>query len=429
MKALYSQLLVTFQDLNFSDFYAKSAAVILTLLAIAFLAFIARWITTKIVKQVIHRFVANTKTEWDDFLLQRKVFHSLAHLSAALIFYYSLNFSEILEVTRLLTIFTYIYFVVIFVKVSSGVLKASNDIYLTTPYSANRSIKGYIQLLMILVYAIAIIFVIAIIVDKSPLYLLGGLSAIAAVLLIVFKDTILGLVASIQLSANKMLKPGDWIEMPKYNANGTVIDITLNTVKVQNFDKTISTIPTYALVSDSFLNWAGMEESEGRRIKRSINIDMKSVRFCDAEMLERYRHFMLIGNYVTEKQKEIREYNESRGITDDRYPNGRRLTNLGVFRKYLEAYLKDNPKINSEMTFLVRQLQPGETGLPLEIYAFSKNKEWKDYESIQADIFDHILAVIPEFDLRIFQKPSGHDIHDLSERIAGRNPYSILTKN
>lgn len=421
MKALFSQLVVTFQELDFSDFYAKFTAVIITLLAIVLLAFVAHWITTKIVKQVIHRFVVNTKTEWDDFLLRRKVFHSLAHLSSAMIFYYSLNFSEIQEVTRVLTILTYIYFVVIFVKVTSGILKASNDIYLTTPYAANRSIKGYLQLMMILVYAIAIIFVISIIVDKSPLYLLGGLSAIAAVLLLVFKDTILGFVASIQLSANKMLKPGDWIEMPKYNANGTVIDITLNTVKVQNFDKTISTVPTYALVSESFMNWAGMEESEGRRIKRSVSIDMKSVRFCDAETLERFKRFMLISNYVTDKQEEIREFNKALGIADDMYPNGRRLTNLGIFRKYLEAYLKNNPNINQEMTFLVRQLQPAETGLPLEIYVFSKNKEWADYESIQADIFDHILAVIPEFDLRIFQKPSGHDIQDLSERITGGN--------
>lgn len=407
-------MLFTFQDLNFPDFYARFAGVAITLLAIALLAFIAHWITTKIVKKVVHRFVANTKTEWDDFLLQRKVFHSLAHLSSALIFYYSLNFSEIQEVTRLLTIFTYVYFVVIFVKVASGVLKASNDIYLTTPYAANRSIKGYIQLVMILVYSIAIIFVISIVVDKSPLYLLGGLSAIAAVLLLVFKDTILGFVASIQLSANKMLKPGDWIEMPKYNANGTVIDITLNTVKVQNFDKTISTIPTYALVSDSFLNWAGMEEAEGRRIKRSVNIDMKSIHFCDTKMLERFKRFTLVSQYVTDKQEEIREFNQSRGIADDMYPNGRRQTNLGIFRKYLEAYLQNNPNINQEMTLLVRQLQPGETGIPLEIYVFSKNKDWAVYESIQADIFDHILAIIPEFDLRVFQNPSGHDVQDLT---------------
>ena len=260
---------------------------------------------------------------------------------------------------------------------------------------------------MILVYFIAGIFIIGIIFDKSPLYLLGGLSAIAAVLLLVFKDTILGLVASIQLSANKMLKPGDWIEMPKHNANGTVIDISLNTVKVQNFDKTISTIPTYSLVADSFLNWSGMEESEGRRIKRSINIDMKSVQFCDEEMLERFKKLHLIQSYISDRQKEITDHNKKLGIEDESYPNGRRQTNLGIFRKYLEEYLKNNPHTNNNMTLLVRHLQPTETGLPVEIYMFSKNKDWVDYEGIQADIFDHILAIIPEFKLRVFQGSFG----------------------
>jgi miniconductance mechanosensitive channel len=302
--------------------------------------------------------------------------------------------------------------------VVSGVLKASNDIYLTTPFAATRSIKGYIQLAMILVYFIAGIFIIAAVFHQSPLVLLGGLSAIAAVLLLIFKDTILGLVASIQLSANKMLKPGDWIEVPKHNANGTVVDISLNTVKVQNGDKTISTIPTYSLIADSFINWSGMEESDGRRIKRSINIDMKSVRFCDEQMLEKYRQFRLISNYVVEKEKEISDYNKNLGIENDLVPNGRRQTNLGIFRKYLEEYLKNNPKINQDMTLLVRHLQPAETGLPIEVYLFSKDKQLNEYEGIQADIFDHILAVIPEFDLRVFQSPSGDIINDRPEKIS-----------
>jgi miniconductance mechanosensitive channel len=398
--------------------YAKLSAAVLTFLAIILVAVVVHWITKTIVIKIIHRLVENTKTDWDDYLLKRKVFSSLSHVTSATVFYYSANFSQIPEVTKFMLTFTNIYFVVIFVKVASGILKAANDIYLTTPYSANRSIKGYVQLVMILVYSIAVIFIIALIFDKSPLYFLTGLSAIAAVLLLVFKDTILGFVASIQLSANKMLKPGDWIEMPKYSANGTVIDISLNTVKVQNFDKTISTIPTYSLVADSFQNWSGMEESDGRRIKRSINIDMKSVRFCDTEMLDRFRRFMLISNYVVEKHEEIRKFNRELGIEDDMYPNGRRLTNLGIFRKYLEAYLRNNKNINQDMTFLVRQLQPSDTGLPMEIYVFSKNKEWVEYESIQADIFDHILAIIPEFDLRVFQSPSGNDIKDLGEKIS-----------
>ena len=420
MKALYALLTQIFKDFNFLDMYARLSSVIVTVLAMIVLAMIVHWITKWVVVKIIHRLVEKTKTDWDDYLLKHKVFQSLSHLTSALVFYYSCGFSDIAEVTSLLTTFTNIYFVIIFVKVVSGTLKAANDIYLTTPYSASRSIKGYIQLVMILVYFIATIFIIAFIFKKSPLGLLTGLTAFAAVLLLVFKDPILGLVASIQLSANNMLKPGDWIEVPKHNANGTVVDISLTTVKVQNGDKTISTIPTYSLVTDSFLNWSGMEESEGRRIKRFINIDMKSVQFCDDQMLNKFKKFKLITNYITEKQNEIIEHNKSLGVVDDLIPNGRRQTNLGVFRKYLEEYLKNNPYIHNDMTFLVRHLQPTESGIPIEIYVFCKEKQLSNYESIQADIFDHILAVVPEFGLRVFQAPSGSDINDLSDKLATR---------
>ncbi len=417
MRSLYLLLNEIFLDLDFLELYARLTAVLLTFAAIIIVAVIVHWVTKMITIRIIHRLVEKSKTEWDDFLLKRKVFQSASHLTSALVLYYSGNFSEIPEVTSFIAMITNIYFVIIFVKVVSGVLHASNDIYLTTPFAATRSIKGYIQLVMILVYFVAAIFIIAVILNKSPLVLLGGLSAIAAVLLLIFKDTILGLVASIQLSANKMLKPGDWIEVPKHGANGNVIDISLNTVKVQNGDKTIVTIPTYSLVTDSFMNWSGMEESDGRRIKRSINIDMKSVRFCDDQMLDKFQKFRLLSNYVTEKQNEISEHNRNLGIEDLSVPNGRRQTNLGIFRKYLEEYLKDNANINLDMTFLVRHLQPSETGLPIEIYAFCKEKQLTNYESIQADIFDHILAVIPEFDLKVFQSPSGNDITDFSEKL------------
>lgn len=420
MKSLYALLNQVFLDFNFLEMYAKLSAVMVTILAIIVVAAIVHWITKWIVIKIIHRLVEKSKTDWDDYLLKHKVFQALSHLASAMVFYYSCNFSEIQEVTSILTTFTNIYFVIIFVKVVSGTLKAANDIYLTTPYAASRSIKGYIQLIMILVYFVAAIFIIAFIFKKSPLGLMTGLTAFAAVLLLVFKDPILGLVASIQLSANNMLKPGDWIEVPKHNANGTVVDISLTTVKVQNGDKTISTIPTYSLVTDSFLNWSGMEESDGRRIKRFINIDMKSVRFCDNQMIEKFQNFRLIRSYVAEKQNEINEHNTILGVVDDHIPNGRRQTNLGIFRKYLEIYLKNNPYINNDMTFLVRYLQPTESGLPIEIYVFSKEKQLSDYESIQADIFDHILAIIPEFELRVFQAPSGSDINDLSEKLAAR---------
>jgi miniconductance mechanosensitive channel len=418
MRSLYLILNEVFLDLNFLELYAQLTAILLTFVALLIVAVIVHWITKVIVIRVIHKLVKNSKTEWDDYLLKHRVFQSLSHLTSALVLYYSSNYSQIPEVTSVIAMITNIYFVIIFVKVVSGVLKASNDIYLTTPFSATRSIKGYIQLVMILVYFVAGIFIIAVIFNKSPLVLLGGLSAIAAVLLLIFKDTILGLVASIQLSANKMLKPGDWIEVPKHGANGTVVDISLNTVKVQNGDKTIVTIPTYSLVIDSFINWSGMEESDGRRIKRSINIDMKSVRFCDDELLNKFQQFRLIRDYVTEKQNEISAYNKMLGIDDFSIPNGRRQTNLGVFRKYLEEYLKANQNINQDMTYLVRHLQPLETGLPIEIIAFSKEKQLNPFEGIQSDIFDHILAVIHEFELRLFQSPSGNDIKDLADKFS-----------
>jgi miniconductance mechanosensitive channel len=235
----------------------------------------------------------------------------------------------------------------------------------------------------------------------------------AAVILLIFKDTILGFVASIQLSANQMVKLGDWITVAKHNADGVVIDITLNTVKVQNWDKTISTIPTYSLVSESFNNWKGMEESGGRRIKRAVLIDMGSIKFCDAAMLNRFERFDLIREYVKQKEAEVSEYNRKKNISDEDRISGRRQTNVGIFRKYLEVYLRQHPMINLEMTFLVRQLQPTPTGLPIEIYLFCLDKAWANYESIQSDIFDHIFAVIPEFELKVFQQPSGADFSKL----------------
>ena len=238
----------------------------------------------------------------------------------------------------------------------------------------------------------------------------------AAVLMLVFKDTILGFVASIQLSANKMVVPGDWIEMPSHNADGDVLDISLNTVKVQNWDKTITTIPTYALVSESFRNWKGMEESGGRRIKRSVTIDMKSIKFCTPEMIKKFKKIQILHDYIEKKEKELNEHNKKYEIDNSVLVNGRRMTNIGVFRAYIVSYLHNHPEINNEMTSMVRQLEPTDKGLPLQIYVFSSDKRWVYYEKIQSDIFDHILAVAPEFDLRVFQNPSGYDVVKLLEQ-------------
>jgi miniconductance mechanosensitive channel len=299
--------------------------------------------------------------------------------------------------------------------VIDAVINAFHEIYHRLPISKGRNIKGFVQVVKIIFYFAGIILIISIFSGAAPKVLLGGLGAMAAVLILVFKDTILGFVASIQLSANKMVNVGDWISMPKYDADGDVIDISLTTVKVQNWDKTIATVPTYALVSQSFNNWKGMEDSGGRRIKRSINIDMSSVGFLDEAQIEKFRKFHLLNQYITKMNKEISDYNKSLKLDDSIVTNGRRLTNLGTFRVYLENYLHSHPKINQDMTFLVRHLQPTEKGIPMEIYVFSKDQAWANYEAIQADIFDHILAIMPEFGLRVFQNPTGSDFQSLSD--------------
>jgi miniconductance mechanosensitive channel len=302
-----------------------------------------------------------------------------------------------------------IYMITVMILVVNAFLNALAIIYQDFQVAKTRPIKGYVQIAKIIVYLIGGIIIISTLFGKNPLGIIGGLGAFSAVLLLVFKDPILGFVAGIQLSANNMLAPGDWITMPKYAADGTVIDVALTTVKVQNWDKTISTIPTYALISDSFKNWRGMEESGGRRIKRSINIDMKSIRFCTPEMLKKYSRIQHVKDYVEQKEKEIEAFNQEHQIDNSLLVNGRRQTNIGVFRAYLRGYLHRHPSIHDGMTFLIRQLQPSEKGLPIEIYVFSKIQEWSRYEDLQSDIFDHILAVLPEFDLRVYQNPSGDD--------------------
>jgi len=431
MRSVYKFLLEYFRDLSGMEIWAKPLSAFITIVIIIIIAWLAHFLTRQIILRIVSRIAKRTKTTWDDILVKNKVFRGLAHLVPAFIMYYTFDFSypvlhqelkelepemidaltrdHYLYLTSFLIKTVKIYFTAIIVFVSNSVFNAAFEIYNTTPYSHHRPIKGYIQLLKIFVYFMAGIMIISILLNRNPTVLLTGLGAIAAVLLLVFKDTILGFVASIQLSANNMVKIGDWIEMRTHNADGTVIDITLNTVKVQNWDKTISTIPTYSLVSESFNNWKGMEESGGRRIKRYIPIDTGSIKFCDQEMLKRFEKFDLIRDYVIEKEKELKEYNAGKNLSEEDYISGRHQTNIGIFRKYLEVYLHQHPMINNDMTFLIRQLQPNEKGLPVEIYVFCKDKRWANYESIQADIFDHIFAVIPEFELKVFQEPTGAD--------------------
>ncbi len=402
-------------NLGIGESYANNINIAFGIIIILLLAYLSDLISRKIILTSISRIIKKSSNKWDDILLEKKVFNRLSHLAPALVLHYFVDYvlDDYEKLSTLLQGMISIYMIIISLLVLNSLMLSVNEIYNSLPIAKNRPIKGYIQVVQIVIYSIAIILTISILRGKPPSGLLAGLGAMAAVLILVFKDTILGFVASIQLSANKMVQIGDWISMPSHNADGTVTEITLNTVKVQNWDRTISTIPTYALVSESFSNWRGMEESGGRRIKRHIAIDMQSVKFCTPEMLKRFKKINSLQEYIEKKEEEIEKYNQENNIANNIVVNGRRMTNLGTFRKYLEIYLRNHPMIHNDMTFLVRQLQPSEKGIPLEIYVFSKDQRWAYYESIQADIFDHILAVIPEFDLRVFQNPSGEDFKSL----------------
>ena len=286
-------------------------------------------------------------------------------------------------------------------------------IYANSAISKEVSITPFVQVLKLGLYFVTGILLLSLLLQKTQLYFLSGLGALTAVLMFVFKDILMGFVAGIQLIANNMVSPKNWLEMPKYGADGDVIEITLTTVKVQNFDNTITTIPTYALINESFKNWRNMNLSGGRRIKRYVNIDLSSIKFCDSEMLEHFKCIQLISKDIQDRQDEIKAHNLEHNVDVSTLVKGRRLTNIGVFRSYVEAYLRQHPMIHNDMTFLIRQLSPRENGLPIEIYVFCKDTNWTIYEAVQADIFDHILAVVPEFNLRVFQEPSGSDFQKI----------------
>ncbi|MFD2412735.1 mechanosensitive ion channel family protein [Paenibacillus rhizoplanae] len=387
---------------------------IIMVLCIALLSIVANLVAKKIVLKIIIHIINNNRYTWDNFFLEKKVFHKLSHLAPAFIIYYAAPIFPLYQ--SFIVKFALAYMIIVTITVFNALLDAIDAIYRTYEVSKMRPIRGYIQVAKIILYIIGAIVVISNLMGQNPLILLSGLGALSAVLMLVFKDSILGLVAGIQLSSNDMVRVGDWIEMPKYNADGNVIDITLNTVKVMNFDKTITMIPSYALISDSFKNWRGMEASGGRRIKRSVCIDTSSICFCTKEMIEQFQKVHYLSDYVTARLDEIHAYNIEHHINRESKVNGRQLTNIGVFREYVQEYLRNHPKIHKDMTLIVRQLAPGDSGLPLEIYAFSNETTWGVYESVQSDIFDHIFAIIPLFGLRVFQNPTGQDIVNLKER-------------
>lgn len=381
-------------------------------IVVLMVAFAADAVCRHILLKAIARLVSQTKATWDDIIFDHRVMVHLSRMVIPVIIYMFIpvafadatsgTLSFLLRICQIIILISFISFI-------NSLLKAIYTVYSEKEQLRDRPLKGMLQTLQVMVWFIGAIIIVSILINKSPVSLLAGLGASAAILMLVFKDSIMGFVSGVQLSANDMLKVGDWIAMPKYGADGTVIEVTLATVKIRNWDNTITTIPPYLLVSDSFQNWRGMRESGGRRVKRSINIDMTSIRFCTPQMLEKYRKIQLLADYVEKTEGVIQEYNEERGIDNSILVNGRRQTNLGVFRAYLMAYLKSLPDVNQELTCMVRQLQPTDHGIPMELYFFCSIKDWIPYEGVQADVFDHVLAIIPEFDLQVFQSPSGRD--------------------
>lgn len=388
------------------DYFSYSILILIIILS----CILVNILTKKIILKLLAKLIYSNRYQWDNILLEHKVFSRMANvLPGIIVFLFSPAFESF---TTYIRRGCAIYISIVILFVVSALLNAIDDIYRHYPISKVRPIKGMLQVVKIVFYIMVGIVVIGILMDQNPLLMLGGIGALAAVFSFVFKDSILGFIAGIQLTSNDMLRIGDWIEMPKYGADGDVIDITLNTVKVQNFDKTIVTLPAYSLVSDSFKNWRGMTEFGGRRIKRSVIIDVTSIRFCTGEMIEKFKKINYLKNYISEKENELKNFNKKYSTEQELDINKKRLTNIGTFRIYIENYLRDNPQIRQGMTMVVRQLPQGENGLPLEIMAFTDDTKFENFERIQSDIFDHIFAIAGEFELRIFQSPTGYDMRD-----------------
>lgn len=415
MDEILPRIINTFPELN------PTLLLLLMAVAVIFFSILSFFIAKHYILNAVQKIIRRTKTQFDDMLFHEKVLQRLSFLAPLIVIYICSGlFPFVEEIIRKISLALISWFILLII---GGFLTAFSDIYLTLSVSQGRPIKGYIQVLKIIIYCAGTIIIICALIGISPLVLLSGFGAMTAVVLLIFRDTILSLVASIQISSNDLIRVGDWIEVPKFGVDGDVTDIALHTVKVQNWDKTITVIPTHKLLDETLKNWRGMQQSGGRRIKRSILVDIESIKFCDEQMTERFRKIHLIKDYIDQKVDELEQYNIEQEIDTSVRVNGRRMTNIGTFRAYVASYLKDNKKIHQGMTFLVRQLPPGPNGLPLEIYVFSNDIAWANYEAIQSDIFDHILAVVPEFDLRIFQNPTGNDFSNLKAEIV---PESAL---
>lgn len=409
----YEQLLssgVSSQSAEFWTLIFNTALALVILVA-------ATLVIRKILLTISLRWIKRNRYRWDDALLDNNVIGKLSWFIPILLAHLLLDSMLPAESTVYIVLkrIVQVFFVIISVISINALLSTSADVYRMLKTRRAEVLQGFIDAGKIVSYIIGTIFIVSIFSGMSPWGIISVLGGMTAVTLLIFKDTIVGFVASIQLTTTDMVRIGDWVEMPSYGADGDVISMSIHTIRVQNWDKTITTVPTYALVANSFKNWRGMSESGGRRIKRALIIDINSISFCDEGMLERFGRIQLLSDYLSVRNKEICKYNREHGVDadDSLLINGRRQTNIGVFRAYVIAYLKNNEQINQDMTFLVRQLPPSEHGLPLEIYVFSKDKRWAHFEHIQADIFDHLFAALPVFDLRAFQSPTGHDFRHL----------------
>lgn len=424
METDIQHLVVWLQDHGIPAGHAGWVARAAAFLIMVLLAVIVNWVARRVIVRAVTALARRTATTWDDTLVETGFFTRLSHIAPALVFdaLGPVVLGDNLQALAFLESATTIYLLIIGLMVLHALLNATRLLVSRTTRGSQIPIKGFTQAVMLIASIVVGVFILAKLMGKSPVYFLSGIGALTAIIILIFKDAILGFVAGIQISVNQMVRVGDWIEMPKAGADGFVIDVSLTTVKVSNWDKTITTIPTYSLISDSFRNWRGMFESGGRRIKRSIYIDMQTVRFADEELLAHWRKFRLLKPYLAEKLADIAAENEKRGEDLGVLGNGRRLTNLGTFRAYCIAYLKAHPGIHQDMTFLVRQLQPTEHGVPVEIYVFTNDTRWAFHEGIQADIFDHLLAVIGQFGLRVFQTPSGADVGAALETVRSSQP-------
>ena len=390
--------------MHFGSDIALAVAESIAFLSLVVLGLLLYFLARFLVKKTVYVLIRRTPSKYDDLLITNKVLALICLLIPAILlkYYTDKTLPDYPNAVEIIIKFVRIYEIITYTSILLALVNTARDLYNSFEMSKLKPIQGLVQVTKGILYAICVLLVAAFLLGKSVSTIVIGLGTISAVLMLIFQDSIKGFVGSIQLSINDMLRIGDWIVTGP--ADGTVQEINLTTVKVQNWDNTITTIPTYTLVSSPFTNWRGMSESGGRRIARSINIDVNTIRYCTPEMLERFKHYSLVKDYITKREEDIQEYNRANNIDTSEVMNGRQQTNLGIFRAYIKAYLNNNPKLNHNLTMMVRQLQPTEFGVPLQIYAFSSDKQWTNYEEIQSDIFDHILSAAPMFDLKIYQK-------------------------